>query len=507
MKQIFIVSIAFVALAFAGCKEWLEPSSSDEYVPESAASLDEMLVGEAYPDINSTAQLFYLQNALGDDITVTTENVGFNTYSTALTEEVMHAIHTLQPDIFTLMGEYPQVLNSWVWDDYYSKILGANAALDYVDDMNDSQEMKDFVKAQALGLRAFYYFHLVNLFCQPYNYDKTSPGVPLKLNSNLTTAFSDRGTVEGVYAQILEDFDNAERLFLSLPSERQYAENYRMNLPTVQLLKARVYLFMEDWENAIRMADSVMQYPQFSLYDLTQFTPTATNPKPHYSNYDNGESMWNYGRMNDVFGFANTFGYPEEGGDTRKMFNASEELLALFPEEDSLRLNLYIFEEYSGTTLIGHKLAMGKTMGNAQNALQDGLAFALSVRLSEAYLILAEAHAMLGNSGEALNYLNILRAHRIAHYTEVSGLSGDELIQFVREERRRELCFECSRWFDMRRWGMESFTKTWKTYDDEPQRYVIEKNDPAFTLPIPQRVIDRNPGLEQNPLANDRNAI
>ncbi|MDY4043908.1 MAG: RagB/SusD family nutrient uptake outer membrane protein, partial [Marinifilaceae bacterium] len=68
----------------------------------------------------------------------------------------------------------------------------------------------------------------------------------------------------------------------------------------------------------------------------------------------------------------------------------------------------------------------------------------------------------------------------------------------------RELCFEGHRWFDLRRWGMESFTRKWKLYDEPWQYYVIEKNDPAFTLPIPDEVIEQNPGLEQNPLAPER---
>lgn len=509
MKKILTTSLIFaVAFLFTGCREWLEPSSSDEYVPETAASLDEMLVGEAYPTgPGSGVDLFVFHNILDDDIKITDEPVGMVPNSEAIQTEILQAIFTWQSDMFTLMGDYPQLISSWVWDDYYERILGANAALDYVDDANDTQEMKDFVKAQALGLRAFYYFNLVNLFSQPYNYDRTAPGVPLKLTSDLSTSFTDRGTVEGVYNQILKDFDESERLFLSLPENRQFSENYRINLPTVQLLKARVYLFMEDWENAVRMADSVLRYPQFTLYDLTQFTASASNPKPHFSNYDNGETMWHYGEMYDIYSFANMTGYPEEGTDYRKLFNASDELLAAFPEEDSLRRNLYIFDEYSDTTLMGNKLAMGKVMCDAQCNLSNASGFAMSVRLSEAYLILAEAHAMLGNSAEALNYLNTLRAHRIPSYTEVSGISGDELIQFVREERRRELCFEGFRWFDLRRWGMESFSHSWKLYDNEPQRYVLEKNDPGFTLPIPQEVINRNPGLTQNTLAGERNPM
>ena len=509
MKHIILQMAIAGTVALSGCSEFLEPSSSDQYVPENAESLNEMLLGNAYPDNIRNESLFAFHNVLDDDMTVTDESVSVAA-TNAIGGEICHAIYTLQPGIFSLMGEYPTTpLVSWVWDSYYAKILGANAALDYVEEMNDAQEIKDYVKAQAHGLRAFYYLNLVNLFSAPYTSNPDAPGVPLKLESALSTEFSDRGTVEGVYRQVIEDFETAEALFKTLPTDRQFSENYRLNLPTVQLLKARAYLYMGEWEEAARWADTVVtNYPQFQLYDLKQFAATAATPKPHYSDYDNGESLWHYGNMTDLFGIANMKGYSQDLTSlNRYFFNASDELLATYTDEGDLRKDLYIFEEYYTSTPIGHKLAMGKVICNEYQNPLPGSGFALSVRLSEAYLILAEAHAMLEHDGEALRYLNELRAHRISDYREVSGLSGDALIQFVREERRRELCFEGFRWFDLRRWGMESFSKQWKEYDGEWETYVIEEGDPAFTLPIPDQVIARNPGLEQNPLAEDRVAM
>ena len=132
MKKILTTSLIFaVAFLFSGCREWLEPSSSDEYVPETAASLDEMLVGAAYPTgPNSGVDLFVFHNILDDDIKITDEPVGINPNSGAIQTEILQAIFTWQSDMFTLMGDYPQVISSWVWDDYYERILGANAALD-----------------------------------------------------------------------------------------------------------------------------------------------------------------------------------------------------------------------------------------------------------------------------------------------------------------------------------------------------------------------------------------
>ena len=84
---------------------------------------------------------------------------------------------------FIMEKNSPVVYN--IWEGYYKFILGANAALDYIGDVNGTEAEKNYVIAQALGLRAFYYFMLVNHFGAPYNYDKQAAGVPLKLTSNL----------------------------------------------------------------------------------------------------------------------------------------------------------------------------------------------------------------------------------------------------------------------------------------------------------------------------------
>ncbi len=59
-----------------------------------------------------------------------------------------------------------------------------------------------------------------------------------------------RNTVEEVYRQIVTDLNEAERLFLTLSATQQYEPNYLVSLPMVQLLKSRVALYMENWEEA-----------------------------------------------------------------------------------------------------------------------------------------------------------------------------------------------------------------------------------------------------------------
>ena len=70
---------------------------------------------------------------------------------------------------------------------------------------------------------------------------------------------------------------------------------------------------------------------------------------------------------------------------------------------------------------------------------------------------------------------------------------------FIKAERRKELCFEGQRWFDLRRYGMPQITHEW-----EGKTYTLKSNDPSYTMPIPDEVLIKNKRLEQNPLAPKR---
>jgi hypothetical protein len=137
----------------------------------------------------------------------------------------------------------------------------------------------------------------------------------------------------------------------------------------------------------------------------------------------------------------------------------------------------------------------------------------VAFRLGEVYLNYAEAEVALGNSGEALTYLNKIRQR--AGMPAITG-SGTSLMNLIRHERRIELCFEGHRYFDLRRWGMAEIgskdalgititptspANTTFTY----QVTTIQKREwfPGFYYyPIPRKEIQINPNLKQNPNYN-----
>ena len=227
MKKFIYTIIGIVLLSLSSCSDFLEPKSQSEYVPKDANALQEMLIGSAYPQHKSGNNLLGFLSFLDDDVQFHKTGYEFDSNSLGYVES-KKAVFTWQPDMFFIMEKNSPVVYN-IWEGYYKFILGANAALDYIGDVNGTEAEKNYVIAQALGLRAFYYFMLVNHFGAPYNYDKQAAGVPLKLTSNLLPEedlLMTRNSVEEVYNQIIEDLSEAERLFLTLLKDKKYEPNY-----------------------------------------------------------------------------------------------------------------------------------------------------------------------------------------------------------------------------------------------------------------------------------------
>lgn len=115
------------------------------------------------------------------------------------------------------------------------------------------------------------------------------------------------------------------------------------------------------------------------------------------------------------------------------------------------------------------------------------------IRLSEMYLIKAEALAEMNMDEDARGPLNeiLLRANPLASpYSE----SGDALKDIIQEEKRKELMFEGHRLFDLTR-KKQSFTK-YSTSAGTP--IAVDYPNNLTILPIPQAEIDANDNISAN---------
>ena len=123
------------------------------------------------------------------------------------------------------------------------------------------------------------------------------------------------------------------------------------------------------------------------------------------------------------------------------------------------------------------------------------------MRISEMYLLGAEAYAKAGNEGAACGLLNDLRKARISGWTDQT-YSGDALMKEIQDERTRELFAEGFRFSDMKRWGI-GFSRS--VAEDTPvANYVAtqgndltkDASDHMWVWPIPKDEIDANPQIK-----------
>lgn len=525
-----IIALCLCSIALCSCEDFLDPSSTSEFVPKDANSLNELLLGEAYPRNDIDGMNIFL-NLLDDDITA----MPYQTPQDGFDANRFLAAYTWQPDMFKMMEE-AGYSNTNMYEQYYELILGANAVIDYIDQVNDEKQNINYVLAQAYALRGFLYFKLVNIFGQPINSQPDALGVPLKLNSgveNTENALA-RRTVKDVYAQVINDLKEAERLYETLPADKQFAKDYRTSLPMVQLLLSRVHLYQENWSDAASYAHKVMTNSNFKLLDLNVVETLTEEGYPFYKTYhaysESSEVIWLYGSVNDmgswVMSYAGTSNPKDNNRVMHAYFKASDDLMDTYEDTD-LRKERYIIKKAVRDERgidIWTPMAIGKlsvnipqdngiSLNNFYKPISGSGVFGRSLRLSEAYLNYAEAKAMMYQMGtdangatEAQDALDELRVKRYAanDFKSLDITDAEELIQFVRNERRRELCFEDHRWYDLRRWGMKEIKHVWYNDANTKSTFTLTQGDKGYTIPIPDEAMDLNAALKQNELPAKR---
>jgi hypothetical protein len=134
---------------------------------------------------------------------------------------------------------------------------------------------------------------------------------------------------------------------------------------------------------------------------------------------------------------------------------------------------------------------------------QNGGRHQVLFRLGEVYLLAAEADLGLGNTTEAAQMINVLRTRAASptHKTDPAFqvTPAQITLDFIMDERERELAGEFNRWYDMVRPGAAFFTARVAKYNPKARPNVQAKH---VLRPIPQSQIDgvvQGPKYPQNP--------
>lgn len=496
-KYIWILGACCLLLS---CNKFLEEQSQDLAYAGTWQKLDEVMQGDVYmkhytnPPSNSYKEdpapaYFPWLNAMDDDIT---EFVSGPYYLD--NRDDVFGFYTWQANPYTDITFAAYTDDNW--PKVYKAINAANIVIAQTAKLNDDPQQLKRIRGEALFLRANYYFYLVNSYASAYKKEtaKTDLGVPLKITEYVEDKFFTRSTVDSVYQQMVADLNEAEKCMEGIPATTLY----HTNITAINLLQSRVYLYMQSWDLALQAADKVIARKP-NLFNLVDYKPltsffSATSP----------EAIFTQGGNAMVYLM---------GDGRNKSLTPSPELMNLYSATD---LRRGAFFETDG---VG-KLRYTKMYRSSANGVLPTEIFSDNnfLRNAEAYLNKAEAAAMLGRTEESNTALNRLRQARFgaADFSEVN-YTGKQLVDFIRDERRRELCFEGHRFFDLKRYAVNAaypFTTTiTHTYSDVSYGSApfvkatlrLLPGDPAYLIPIPLDAIVFNQGaLLQNPVRPNR---
>ena len=142
------------------------------------------------------------------------------------------------------------------WETLYKFINITNTVLSLIDEQeamtNEDKREVSRIKGEAYFLRGAYYFTLANLYGKPYApaTATTDLAVPLKLSEFVEDKVYERASVREVYEQVISDLLAAEEYLKDVPEESVVRAGHTATC----LLLSRVYLYMQNYEEALKWA-------------------------------------------------------------------------------------------------------------------------------------------------------------------------------------------------------------------------------------------------------------
>jgi hypothetical protein len=269
-------------------------------------------------------------------------------------------------------------------------------------------------------------------------------------------------------------------------------------------MQARVALVKGDNATALAKAKAVIESGVYSLTTIDKYADLCTK--------DEGTEVIFRPFMSSTEGLVSTGSvWTSSVAENSADYIATAEVLMAYADND-VRFDTYFkvwnldveganYPSYVFLKYPGNEALRTSAQNNYCNMTKP-------FRLSEMYLVAAEAAAVLGNASEASKYLNDIRAQRLVGY-EAQNYPATTVLETVKEERYLELIGEGFRMSDLRRWN-EGFTRYPDHIENSSLNNVIvaagreltyEAGDHRFTWPIPKTEMDSNPNMkgQQNP--------
>jgi len=360
----------------------------------------------------------------------------------------------------------------YIWSYAYSSIYQSN---DFISRLSSSDLLSESTKNQYIGeaywFRAYDYLLLVNLFgdvpkvtSTTYDENSTSPRTPKS----------------EIFDLIISDLQQSQKLL-----ESSTEGNTRVTADAATALLARAYLHAEQWDNAVAEASKLIPTDDKgsgTKYKLAEFSriykanSSETILQSNQSGFGGSDTYVGYTRPGILF-------IPYT---TRANYLLSDALVADIRSDSSDLRNDWVGVLKSGSTTYYYPY---KYKNDDTPSSSDDYEYLIFLRLTEQYLIRAEAYARLGNCSDAVNDIN--RVRKRAGQGEFASSDKDEILLEIETQRRKEFFSEQAfRWIDLNRTGRADVVypstgyKVWEPYKK--------------LLPIPYNEIGRNTNLTQN---------
>lgn len=378
------------------------------------------------------------------------------------------------------------------WYCYYKIVYKANQILDLIADYNEGVYLR--YRAQALTYRALGYYYLMCVYQDDYMHGgKDKAGVPLYLTVEDAKG---RASSTEVYSTITTDLETAIGLFEDM--------NYNVKSSAVDIdqsvanmILARVALTTGDYTKAAKAAAAVIS-AGYSLMNEEQYTESG------FQQITLPETIWGY-KWTDATSIGNrsfasfisvlASGYGGVVGNSYYI-GIDNRLYDQIPDSDYRKSN---FLAEAVTLQVGDKLKTIPQYANTKFASANFQQDEVYMRLSEAYLLKAEAEARGGNSAAAQQTLYDLVSKRDSEYTK-SSKTGDALLQEIFLQSRIELWGEGHEFFTNKRFNV-GVDRTSSTNHTAKLKKAAGKE---FTYQIPLSIeLNSNPYInasDQNPL-------
>lgn len=258
VKYLTILAAIVAMMSLASCSDFLDKAPDTRVELNTIQQLKELMVN-GYTTTNYAIIELATDNVI-DNNSPDKNGMRFNLPSYEVSDEEIYAWEDVKSG---MSNDSP----SGIWSGCYSAIAVANAVLERVDEFEKNpsgltdDELVELaaVKGEALLSRAYHHFILVNVFCMPYQGEKSVPanqymGIPyVKTPETTVKPHYDRGTVDQVYANIEADLEEG----LPLIDDAIYEQpKYHFNRAAANAFAARFYIFKRDYEKALKYADA-----------------------------------------------------------------------------------------------------------------------------------------------------------------------------------------------------------------------------------------------------------